>query len=552
MKKHLLGIAAVAAMFIAGSCQNEALNPVTDGDTSVTLSVALPSQVTTKAMAQAENTNVVYYEIWNSDWSKQLYPVNNDELAFVPMSDKKATIDLTLVTSQTYNFIFWAQNDACGAYDVNELKNVKVDYSVIGAEGNQDKFDAFYAVKTFKVDGPIDETVTLSRPFAQLNFGADTMVTDLGNITVEKTYITVDRLATVFNTLKGVGETEVNDVVFTATGVATDETLVVGGHPYAWVAMDYMLMMADQDVVEVDASFNVAMDAPVEFNVVNVPLKKNFRTNIVGDLFTSGAVLSIIVDPAFNTPDEDIEGVVPVVSVKTAAELKEAVAAGRNVLVLSDLDLVADEMHVAEGKNVAVDLNGKTLTVKSLDPIRNLGTMTLKNGKVAAENSEATRRCVYNYGTMTIDNVEFVQTYPLKGAAINNAGTMTIESAKVDAEYFAIWNEGDGVMTINSGEFTSRTTSPNEPQYCVILKNSSKLYVNDGTFEGVHGVVASEAQSVAYIYAGTYTCTGSTSSDWVLYANGENEGGAVYYSASCVLNNNGKNSGICGNVNLLN
>lgn len=317
MKKFLLSVSAIAAMLFAGSCQKEAFNPVSAGDVAVKLAIELPTQVETKAMSQAETTDIVYYEIWNSDWSKQLYPVNNDALASEVVQNKKATLELTLVSDQTYNFIFWAQNAACGAYDVNELKNVKVDYDVIANPGNQDKFDAFYAVKTITVNGAINETVTLYRPFAQLNFGTTRMESSFGPVEVGATEITVSQLATVFNTLEGVGENQTGAVTFMAEDLATSEMLKTNGQSYTWVTMDYMLMMNEQDVVEVAASFDLGMDVPVEHLIANVPLKKNYRTNIVGDLFTADAVLNIIVDPAFLQPDEVItagvaEEIVPV------------------------------------------------------------------------------------------------------------------------------------------------------------------------------------------------------------------------------------------------
>ena len=315
MKKFLLYVSAAAAMMFAGSCQKEALAPVSEGETSVKFSIALPDGLQTKAMSKAESTDIVYYEIWNSDWTKQLYPVEQagvqSAYASAVVNGCKATIDLTLISDQTYNFIFWAQNEACGAYDVTELKNVGVNYDVIGAEGNQDKFDAFYAVETIRVEGPINKTITLYRPFAQLNFGADEMTTTFGDIVVTDTEIQVSGLATVFNTITGFGEAPVTEpVAFKANGIATDEALVTGGKSYTWVAMDYMLMMDNQALVNVEASFGVdGMDEPVTHSLTNVPLKKNYRTNIVGDLFTTDAKLQIIVDPEFNQPDEILRAV---------------------------------------------------------------------------------------------------------------------------------------------------------------------------------------------------------------------------------------------------
>jgi hypothetical protein len=113
-------------------------------------------------------------------------------------------------------------------------------------------------------------------------------------------------LATVFNTIEGCGETQTAAAVtFTANGIATDETLNTGNVDYTWVTMDYVLMMDESDNVEVTGSFVIdGMELPVVHNVSSVPLKKNHRTNIVGDLFTSDAELTIIVEPAFDQPDE--------------------------------------------------------------------------------------------------------------------------------------------------------------------------------------------------------------------------------------------------------
>ena len=306
MKKLLIFASAAIATLFAGACQREEVSSAAE-EVSVNLSLQVPSELQTKAMSQAELTDVVYYEIWNSDLSKKLYPLEGQDPAYLAVKNCQATLDITLVSAQTYNFIFWAQNKDCGAFNVENLKSVKVDYSVIGAAGNQDKFDAFYAVKKIAVAGAINESVTLKRPFAQLNFGADAMSTIFGDVNVGLSKVKVSSLATQFNTISGLGEVETKDVVFTANGLATNEDLEVNGKSYAWVSMNYMLMMGKQSVALVEAEFNLGMDVPVKHSISNVPLKKNYRTNIIGNLFTAGAVLDIIVDPKFLTPDEEIE-----------------------------------------------------------------------------------------------------------------------------------------------------------------------------------------------------------------------------------------------------
>ena len=305
MKKLLIFASAAIATLFAGACQREEGSSAAE-EVSVNLSLQLPAQVETKAIAKAELTDVVYYEIWNSDFSKKLYPLEGQAPAYVAVSNCQATLDITLVSAQTYNFIFWAQNQNCGAFNVTDLKSVKVDYSVISAAGNQDKFDAFYAVKKIAVTAPINENVTLKRPFAQLNFGADAMTTIFGNVNVGLSSVKLSSLATQFNTISGVGEGEIKDVVFNANGIVTTEALEVSGKSYTWVSMNYVLMQAQQSVAQVDAEFNLGMDVPVKHSIPSVPLKKNHRTNIVGNLFTADAELSIVVDPAFDQPDEEI------------------------------------------------------------------------------------------------------------------------------------------------------------------------------------------------------------------------------------------------------
>lgn len=334
MKKIFWIAAAVAGLFAAASCQKESANA---GDAVVTLSVEVPASLETKAIAKAENADIVYYEVWDANWSKQLFPVDNAALASEKVENKKATVELTLVADQTYNFIFWAQNEACGAYDVNELKKVKVNYDVISADGNNDVYDAYYAVKALTVTGPINETITLYRPFAQLNFGASKMESDLGAIKIGTTAVTVDGLATVFNTIAGVGETPATaPVTFAAEGLAsTAEKLVTNNSEYTWVTMDYMLMMDKKTTVDITADFEVEGIGTVHHEVNAVPLERNYRTNIVGDLFTTDAKLQIVIDPVFEEPDY-IVGIGTPIDNKVSLQASIDKASDGEVLVLAD------------------------------------------------------------------------------------------------------------------------------------------------------------------------------------------------------------------------
>ena len=138
------------------------------------------------------------------------------------------------------------------------------------------------------------------------------MSTDLGPIVVDSTYVIVSQLSTVFKTFEGVGDANnvVEDVKFAAKGLvsATEgenaQILNTNGKDYTWLTMDYMLMTEASATVDVNAMFRVYGIGDVYHDIPSVSIKKNHRTNIVGDLFTADAQLTIIIDPDFVLNDE--------------------------------------------------------------------------------------------------------------------------------------------------------------------------------------------------------------------------------------------------------
>lgn len=78
-------------------------------------------------------------------------------------------IKLSLDPSKEYRVAFWAQNSKTSAYDTQDLKNVKVNYS--NAANNDELRDAFCAISGEITYLTEKETVTLRRPLAQVNVG---------------------------------------------------------------------------------------------------------------------------------------------------------------------------------------------------------------------------------------------------------------------------------------------------------------------------------------------------------------------------------------------
>ena len=162
----------------------------------------------------------------------------------------------------------------------------------------------------------MNETVYLNRPFAQVNFGSTTYETSLnmvngGKVVVESTEMTVSSIANSFNTLDGVGETDPTfagaatfKAAATPNGVndQTDMLLEVSAGKYYWLGMNYLIVEGNSDNVKLDVTLNTNMGV-VKHSFDNVPVKENYRTNIIGDFLTTGAKFEVIVDEQFDQPD---------------------------------------------------------------------------------------------------------------------------------------------------------------------------------------------------------------------------------------------------------
>ena len=304
MKKIIYIVGVLLFAFTA--CQKDKAKGGHGEEYVARFSVQVPEDVQTKAVAQADFVDIVYYEAWTEDFKTLLFTGSG------VVNERMAEIEVALVKDQIYQFIFWAQNEnAASPYSWTDLKKVNVDYTKFTAN-NKDCYDAFYDVETIEADGE-DKVVRLYRPFAQLNFGSSTMSADFGEFAITSNTVTVSKYAKAFDTIEGRAVDYVDaPLTFTAStgGLVQSETqddkdLKVGDGAYYWVAMNYLLVPAEQSTtVTVDATFTTRIGT-VKHKILNVPINKNYRTNIVGDLFTTSSTLKIVIEESFLTPDEN-------------------------------------------------------------------------------------------------------------------------------------------------------------------------------------------------------------------------------------------------------
>ena len=329
MKKILLFASALAGLFLAGSCQRENLEPEQTGK-QVTFTVEAPAAMQTKAIADGKNVDQLIYEVWITGQSQKVTDLSGATRLYQATTDNKTVADgkvsfkitLDLVNDQNFTVLFWAQNSANGVYKTDEL--TKVTYlenaNVLANYANR---DAFYG-SAFVSDGATETpTVTLKRPFAQVNLCTlnlkDTQKEGDYTITLDESKMTFTTVPNMFNIATGDASGEMllefDYNAVPGTGVNADpkdKTIMVNGKPYYYAGMNFVFADKNEgNTAKLEYDIQTKLNETVEANVNNtidqIPLKQNYRTNIVGNLLTSKVDYEIIVDAEFAGDWKDYE-----------------------------------------------------------------------------------------------------------------------------------------------------------------------------------------------------------------------------------------------------
>ena len=128
----------------------------------------------------------------------------------------------------------------------------------------------------------------------------------------------------------------------------------------------------------------------------------------------------------------------------------DAAQDGETVTLLID---ATEDAIIAAGKNITLDLGGKTLTNtnagKATLTIAKGATATVRNGNIVGGTSYYT---IDNYGTATLEDVT-ATAGNTDSSMIRNDGTMTIESGSYSGGLDVVKSEEGSTLTINGGKF---------------------------------------------------------------------------------------------------
>lgn len=407
-KKLLKSFAAAAMSVLALACAKEQVGPVDGEICEATFDVAVPGGISTKTIADGTTAKELWYQVFDKDGNviAGLGKTKHESL----LSDRQTSVSMQLVKDQTYNIVFWAQSEGQACYKFDDLSQITVDYAA--AKANEESRDAFLAVKNITVNGPINETVVMKRPFAQLNIGtADAAIAAKAGVVIKTSKVEMKGLPNVLNTIKGTTDGSV-DVTFADNAVPSTEVLSVNGKEYTYLAMNYILAPAEgKEISDVKATFTAEGKDPVSLSAFSVPFQRNYRTNIIGNILTNSADFNVIVVPDF----EDGDKVYDLDNITSAGALAALFANGGSGKLTEDVD-VETFINVPSGKTVTLDMNGhKIENTVDLWDINNAvvtidgGNLIIKgSGLIKAKENDCYVFNVKGAGSLIIESGEFV------------------------------------------------------------------------------------------------------------------------------------------------
>lgn len=297
MKNLFKTLAVVALGVMATSCVKDNVEQVKLGDKqTISMTVVLPDQLS-RAIGDGTTAKNLYYTVFDENWVPVQGLEQTESITF--NNELKASVELALAVGLEYRFTFWAAAD--GAPYTYDGKNVTVDFSA--AVSNDEVRDAFFANHYIKVErGMADQSVTLKRPFAQVNFGtADWQKAINAGLTVDKTLVKTQSY-TGFDLTNGAVTGSLTDVTFDANTLPQEELVTKNGDTYTWLAMNYLLVPSEKitlpsvemEVYDYDENATNAISRTIQYQV---PVQRNWRTHILGNLLIDQVIFFIQIDP---------------------------------------------------------------------------------------------------------------------------------------------------------------------------------------------------------------------------------------------------------------
>ena len=478
MKKQLSKLAIFALLLSTASCADEQFaGDVTGGETTVTFNAQLPAGLQTRVAGDGLTATTLSYAVYEEGKTTPVI-TSEDEVTF---ENRQASVSLRLAKGKTYDFLFWAdaygKGDAKNPYTVDfNTQTLTVNYD--NALSNDESRDAFFGTAKVAVKGAVSQNIILKRPFAQLNIGTNDMEearTAGINTEALQSSVKVSGIFRSMNLMSGIPDPNTSTEVTFGFNAIPKETFTADGRTFDYLALNYLLVSDQKGLV--NCEFTYTDRATTETRTIdNVPVQRNYRTNIFGSLLTGSVDLGITIEPDFDTPDFNYQ------------ELLLAAKNGGKVVLTSDVE-ITESLVIAENVHTVVDLNGHNIINNTSVPdspgsdLGNTTVFTIQNGATLDIRGDGDIKAV---STEPNQDGYRMAVYALSGSKVNIYGGNFYNNQDYNngnAQLDLIYADGNAVINIYGGRFESACA--NSRGYWVLnLKDNSNAAINvyGGTF----------------------------------------------------------------------
>ena len=444
MKKILFFSALVALLLGATACNDE-MNSLDGREVTVQFLANLGDDIDSRAISDGSHANVLQFRVYENGAEIEALRQENIEVV-----NKHAMVTTQLVKGHTYTFVFWAQNSECGAYRIYNWGPGQ-DYIYVSynddclVNDENDLLDAFYHLeKDYTVTASFTETITLTRPLAQVNL----LTTDIDAVTEEDRanyFVQMTGYDTPIFLELTTGKTYTNNYNRLRENGLTNER-IPGFEQYQVLATGYFLAPEEKSMAYIYYSIRYKDPNSTTWGkmssqyIYNVPIQRNYRTNIIGNFLSKDAKFQIVLSPMY---DGDL-------TVTPTADVPEAIkVAGNKVIMEPNSTATLDLSTLADG--VTLDGNGSTLTLSNNTVSAN--NVTIKNCTINQTASGNVSVLNVTAANCTLQNIAITGKtckYGIKLTGGNADGEILIEDCEFDkvADYIIEW-DGKSLVHLN-------------------------------------------------------------------------------------------------------
>lgn len=391
-KNFILWSVSIMSVLLFASCSHDMNEHEAEGSTAevrFSLNVECES-VSTRSISDGTGANQLMWAIFSESGELILPKAVKNDVGDL-LSEKGHSMYLTLAKGKTYKAVFWAQNGSCEAYTVSDDMKVSINYEGLNNDESRDAF--FVSSDPFTVNGSTEVSVILKRPFAQVNVGAfpwDLEYAEESGLDVTLSGAVIAGVPNTLDLFDGSVEGEV-DVNYTL-GAIPEEDLYVDvdengeKEMYEYISMSYILASPESTVHAMSFTFSDAAGAvTAEFKdgLGSVPVQRNWRTNIVGQILTGDMTFNIKIDPAYDgevlnsgglyynfTEDTEISDKLFAFNTREAATFTSE---NNNLISLNDVEFTGKVQYIAMGEyrdgGSYVDFTNELINVTAKDMV---------------------------------------------------------------------------------------------------------------------------------------------------------------------------------------